>query len=61
MGLAKVGLKGVSLGSKNKGGKSTRSFVLRTYIVGGVGVRESQIDWWVKMVPASPGDMTTQT
>ena len=54
MGLAKVGLKGVSLGSKNKGGKSTRSFVLRTYIVGKMGVRELHIHWWVQMVPASP-------
>ena len=31
-----------------------RSFVLRTYIVGRIGVRELHIDWWVKVVPASP-------
>ena len=31
-------------------------FVLRTYIVGRMEVRELHFDWRVKMVPASPGD-----
>ena len=53
-----VGVKGKPMGCKSKGGKrqgrnSTRSFVLRTYVVGGMGVRELHIDWWVKVVPAS--------
>ena len=39
--------------AKSKGGKSIGSFVLRTYIVGEMGVRELPIDWWVKVVPAS--------
>ena len=30
------------------------SFVLRTYVVGRMGVRELRVDWWVKVVPASP-------
>ena len=48
-GLAEVGVKG----------KSTRSFVLRTHIVAGMG-EKLHIDWWVIVVPASTGDMTTQ-
>ena len=46
MGLAKVGVKGTGLGARSKGGKSIRSFVLRTYIVvvGEGGERELHID-----------------
>ena len=44
---------------KSLGGKSTRSFVLRTHIVAGMG-EKLHIDWWVIVVPASTGDMTTQ-
>ena len=51
--LAKVGEKdktkdGKSRGSKSRGSKSRspRSFVLRTHIVGGVGVKKAHTDWW---------------
>ena len=44
-GLAQVG----------EEGKSIRSSVLRTSIVVRMGVRELCIDWWVKVMPASPG------
>ena len=40
---------------KGGGGKSIRSFVLRTYIVGRMGVKKLHIDWWVKVVPAYRG------
>ena len=36
-------------------GQESKSFVLRTYIVGGVGVKKLHIDWQVKEVPAFPG------
>ena len=48
-GLAEVGVKG----------KSTRSFVLRTHIVAGMG-EKLHINWWVKVVPASTGCVTSQ-
>ena len=38
-GLAEMGVKGKSLG-----GKSTRSFILRTHVFGGMGVRKIHID-----------------
>ena len=52
MGLAKVGEKGVGSGQgklraargKGKGGQSPRSFVLRMYIAGGIGVKKLLID-----------------
>ena len=52
MGLAKVVVKGVDSGQgkvraatgKAKGGNSTRSFVLRSYIVGKTGVKKLHID-----------------
>ena len=58
MGLKGIGSGGKSTnreskGSKSKGGNSIRSFVVRTYIVGGVRVRELHIDGWVR-VPGSP-------
>ena len=28
------------------------SFVLRTYIVDGMGIKKLHFDWWVKVVPA---------
>ena len=44
------------------------AFVLGTYIVGGMGVKELHIDSWVKVVPAleagvvgGGGSTTTQT
>ena len=40
--------------AKVRGGKSPRSFVLRTYIIGGMGVKMLHIDWRVKVVPACP-------
>ena len=49
------------LGRKAKAGMArarvTRglgSFILRTYIVGRIGMRELHTGWWVKVVPASP-------
>ena len=39
-----MGLKGKGLGGKSKGAKCIRSFILRTYIVGGMGVKELYID-----------------
>ena len=29
-----------------------KSFVLRTYVVGGAGVKKVHFDWWIKVVPA---------
>ena len=47
---------------KSKGSKTPQSFVLRTYMVGGMGVRELHLDWLLKVMPASPWvDMITQT
>ena len=46
-----MGEKGNCKGGKGRGSKSLRSFVLRTHIVGGTGVRELHIDYWVKVVP----------
>ena len=40
--------------AKGKCGKRIRSFVLRTYIVGRLGLRKLHINWWVKVVSASP-------
>ena len=53
-GLAEVGVKGKSLGDK-----STRSFVLRTHIVAGMG-EKLHTNWWVKVVPVSTGCVTSQ-
>ena len=44
MGLAKVGEKGKSKGGKGRDGKSPRSFALRPYIVGRMGVKKLHID-----------------
>ena len=41
---------------QKQGHQEHRSFVLRTYVAGGMGVRELHIDWWVQVVPASPGE-----
>ena len=57
--LPRWGLKGIGSeegkvrASKSSSGKSIRSFVLRTYIVGRMGVK-LHIDWREKVVPASP-------
>ena len=48
-GIAEVGVKG----------KSTRSFVLRTHVFGGMRAKKSHIDWWIKAVPASTGAVPT--
>ena len=50
-----MGEKDKSQGGKGRGGKNIRSFVLRTYIVGRMGVKKLHIDLWVNMVPAFPG------
>ena len=43
-GLAEVGVKGKSLGGKSMGSKNIGAFVLRTYTVGGMGVKKLHID-----------------
>lgn len=52
-----MGEKGKSQGGKSRGGVNIRSFVLRIYIVGRMGVKKFYTDWQVKMVPAFPGVM----
>ena len=39
-----------------RGQEKRESCVLRTYIVGGVGVKKLHFDWQVEVVPASPGE-----
>ena len=58
-GLAEAGQKGIGSGH-GQGGKSIRSFALKTFIVGGIGMKKLQSDWWVKVEPFL-GGVTTQT
>ena len=49
-------MKGIVSGQDEvRAAKGIRSIVLRTYIVGRMGVKKLHIDWWVKVVPVSPG------
>ena len=52
-------MKSIGLGDKKKGQQEQgwpdyQAFVLGTYIVGSIGVRELHIDRWVKVVSAPP-------
>ena len=40
--------------------EESESFVLRTSIVGEVGVKKIHSDWWVQVMQLPPGDLTTQ-
>ena len=49
-------------GGLRRGGQRAKraereSFLLRAYIVGGMGIKMLHVDWWVNVVPAFPGGM----
>ena len=46
---------GLRPGGQKAKSREIKSFVLRTYIVGGMGVKKLHIDWLVKVVSVFPG------